>query len=153
MTSRALAASALLALAATAAAAHEEDAVTPATLKAYAAMAKLEANKAEAAGAVLLGVATGGSGEAAEDFRSDADQIAGYIAALKAMDLTEAQADAIAAFDAQWTEAAARGRDLMDSDDATLADAVAWWESLDGLDDLVDDQMEDILAAHGAGFD
>lgn len=125
------------------------------TLQIYAAMAKLEANKAEAAGAVILAAAAQGDeeilAEAREDYQSDLGQIQEYIAFLQEAPLSETQATAIASFVEQWEPVAAAGTELLNQDDDTIRnEAYAWWESLDGLDDLVDDQLEAILADAGA---
>lgn len=130
------------------------------TLKAYAAMAKLEANKAEAAGAVMLSAIPDLSderrAEAQEDYTSDLEQIAGYIEALKAMDLAEGPAAAVEEFARKWQAASEAGADLLTRVEDTPEyheEVFTWWESLDGLDDLVDDQLEAILEANGVAFE
>ena len=126
------------------------------TLRLYAALAKLEANKAEAAGAVLLAAMPNHSDEvyeeAVEDFVSDSAQIAEYVETILAMDITDDQRAAVAAFGEGWAEAAEAARPLLAGyeDSAEYrARVFDWWESLDGLDDSVDDLLEDILEAEG----
>ncbi len=153
----ALAAAGVLA-GATFAHAHE-DGVPSETLAAYAAMSKLEANKAEAAGAVMLAaipdLPASVREEAAEDYASDLAQMNGYIEALQGMELDAGQADAIAQFATLWGEASAEGAQLIEAATNTPefhARAFDWWESLDGLDDLIDDALEEILEVHGVEF-
>jgi hypothetical protein len=130
------------------------------TLRLYAALAKLEANKAEAAGALLLAAMPGHSdeiyAEAAEDWASDSAQIASYVSAIRELDLTDGQREAVERFATGWAEAAAAGDPLVAGyrDDAAYrAQVFDWWESLDDLDDLVDDVLEDILEAEGVAFE
>lgn len=130
------------------------------TLRLYAALAKLEANKAEAAGALLLAAMPGHSDEvyeeAREDWESDAAQIEDYLEAISDMDLSPAQRDAVDAFAAGWREAVEAGNPLVAGyeDSQDYRDRVfAWWESLDGLDDTVDDLLEAILEEHGVAFE
>lgn len=125
------------------------------TLKIYAAMAKLEANMAEAAGAVMLAAAARGDAEiieeAREDYASDLAQIDAYIALLQSTDLNKAQSAAVTALVEQWGPIAAEGTTILEHDDGVITEAAfAWWQSLDGLDDVVDDQLEAILEAADA---
>lgn len=127
---------------------------------AYAAMSKLEANKAEAAGAVMLaaipGLPDNVRSEAAEDYAGDLDQMAGYISTLRDMDLTEEQSDALDAFSKQWESASAEGTTLITEVEDTeeyRKQVFAWWESLDDLDDLIDDVLEGILETNGIALE
>jgi hypothetical protein len=130
------------------------------TLRLYAALAKLEANKAETAGALLLAAIPGHSdevyAEALEDWESDVAQIQGYIDALGEMEMTDAQRAGVDEFAAGWAVAVETGTPIIENYEDTpeyRARVFAWWESLDGLDDAVDDMMEDILKEHGVGFE
>lgn len=130
---------------------HDE---TGDALQIYAAMAKLEANMAEAAGAVMAGAMAGTDGdirtEALEDFNSDVSQIESYVTSLRAASLNDAQTQALDMFESEWTPIAKAGEELLKSDEADIQQAAfAWWESLDGLDDLIDDQLEAILKDQG----
>lgn len=138
----------------------ESHSLTADTLAAYAAMSKLEANKAEAAGAVMLAaipdLPDDVREEAAEDYASDLAQMDGYIEALNGMGLTEDQSAALNSFAEQWGAVSAEGTTLI----AQAADTpefharvFAWWESLDDLDDLIDDALEEILEANGISFE
>lgn len=135
-------------------------ALTKETLAAYAAMSKLEANKAEAAGAVMLAAIPNlpdeTRREAAEDYASDLRQMEAYITALRGMDLTDGQSAAVDSFASQWGGLSATGTTLI----AEAADSAAyhervfdWWESLDELDDLIDDALEGILEENGISFE
>lgn len=120
----------------------------------YAGMAKLEANMAEAAGAVMAGAMAGDNtdirAEALEDFNSDVSQIKGYVSALRDASLNDAQTQALDTFESEWTPIAEAGEKLLQSDAADIKEAAfEWWESLDGLDDLIDDQLEAILKDQG----
>jgi hypothetical protein len=150
----------LLVAAALALGAQAAQAATPDTLRLYAALAKLEANKAEAAGALLLAAMPDHSdavyAEAVEDFESDSDAIAEYVEAILEMDITDAQRSAVEAFGAGWAEAAEAARPILAGyeDSAAYREMVFdWWESLDGLDDAVDDMLEDILEENGIAFE
>jgi hypothetical protein len=130
------------------------------TLRLYAALAKLEANKAEAAGAVLLAAMPNHSDEAfeeaVEDFESDSAQIAAYVDAILDMDVTDEQRAAVEQFGAGWAEAAEAARPLLsgyEDSESYRSRVFDWWESLDGLDDAVDDMLEDILEAEGIAFE
>jgi hypothetical protein len=125
-------------------------------LAVYGAMAKLEANKAEAAGAVLKAAAFHDMPEvleeAAEDFESDHAQLMAYIALLQGMEISSAQRQAVDAFEAGWTEVAATGATLIaeaSGDAAFRTRVVEWWESLDDLDDVIDDALEELLEEKG----
>lgn len=129
------------------------------TLRLYAALAKLEANKAEAAGALLLAAMPDHSDkiyeEAVEDWESDAAQIAGYLELLDGMEMTEEQRESLRTFADGWAAAVEAGTPLLKGYEDTpeyRQRVFAWWESLDGLDDAVDDMMEDILEAHGVAL-
>lgn len=146
--------------AALSAAASAAPAADAQTLRLYAALAKLEANKAEAAGAVLLAAMPGHSDavydEALEDWESDVAQIEGYIEALADMEMTAEQRANVDAFAEGWRAAVEAGTPLIEDyeDSQDYRDRVfAWWESLDGLDDLVDDMMEEMLEAEGVAFE
>lgn len=130
------------------------------TLQIYGGMAKLEANKAEAAGAVMKAAAFHDDAEvleeAAEDFASDSDQLMGYVDALRALDLTGDQRAALDAFAEGWERASTEGAALIEAasmDPAYRARLSAWWEGLDDLDETIDEALEDILEAEGVGFD
>ena len=130
------------------------EASNSAPLHIYACMAKLEANMAEAAGAVMIGAMAGGNAEirteAREDFNSDAGQIENYVATLRATPLNGEQTQALESFVSQWEPIAEAGRNLLASEDDDIQQAAfEWWQSLDGLDDLIDDQLEAILEAQG----
>lgn len=132
-----------------------ESAIQPSdTLQIYAAMAKLEANKAEAAGAVMLAAAPDVSEEVAEeareDFASDAAQIEEYFAILDKLPLTDEQAAALGTFKDGWREAVTTASAILESGDRQAA--FDWWESLDGLDDVIDDQLEEILEDNGVAL-
>lgn len=148
------------ALALLAAPAAAQESVSAETLTLYAAMSKLEANKAEAAGALLLAAMPGHSDavyeEAREDWESDGEQLEGYIAAIREMDLADDQRAAIDAFAEGWAEAVETGTPLVENFEdsaAYRARVFDWWESLDELDDAIDDALEDLLARHGVAFD
>lgn len=130
------------------------------TLRLYAALAKLEANKAEAAGAMLLAAMPDHSDEiydeAVEDFESDAAQIAAYVEMVLDMDLTADQRAAVGRFGAGWAAAAEAARPLLagyQDSPAYRARVFAWWESLDGLDDEIDDLLDDTLEDAGVSLD
>ena len=130
------------------------------TLQIYGGMAKLEANKAEAAGAVMKAAAFHDDPavleEAAEDFASDRDQLAGYIEALGALNLSDSQRAALDAFAEGWNTAAEEGAALIEAasmESDYRARLATWWESLDDLDDTLDDALEEILEAEGVAFE
>lgn len=140
-----------LALLAAPAAAQDAEA-----LKLYAMLSKLEANKAEAAGALLLAAMPGHSDEvyeeAREDWEADAAQIGDYIAEIRKLDLTADQREAVDAFAEGWAEAEAAGTPLVEGyeDSAAYRQRVFdWWEDLDGLDETIDDTLEELLADYG----
>ena len=126
------------------------------TLAIYAAMSKLEANKAEAAGAVMLAAIPDlpeeVRAEAAEDYAGDLAQIDAYIEALRGMNLTDAQAGSVDAFATQWGTVSAEGTALIGAPEDTAEyhqRVFAWWERLDGLADLLDAALEVILDENG----
>jgi len=128
------------------------EAATP--MAVYAAMAKLEANVAEAGGAVMLAAASGGAdavrGEAMADFQSDAGQIDHYVTALEGMDLSRGERETLDTFKAQWRESAPLGRALIenaDGSDMVREQALEWWQSLDTLDATLDAQLKATLEA------
>lgn len=100
-------------------------------LQIYAGMAKLEANMAEAAGAVMISTMAGGDAEirteALEDFNSDAGQIENYVETLRAAPLNAEQSQALESFVSQWDPIARAGRDLLGSDDADIQQAAFEW--------------------------
>lgn len=129
------------------------------TLAAYAAMSKLEANKAEAAGAVMLAAIPDLPAEVREeaeaDFASDVAQIDSYIAVLREMELDPEHATSIERFATAWATASSAGADLIEAaeDTAEYRQSVfAWWEGLDELDDLIDNTLEELLEANGVAL-
>jgi membrane protein YqaA with SNARE-associated domain len=125
-------------------------------MKVYAAMAKLEANMAEAAGAVMMAAAGAGDermqGEAAADFQSDLGQIDAYVIALEGMELTDSQQKALDTFKSEWGDLVNVGRALIENADDSSAyrERVAeWWQSLDSVDDAIDAELEAILEEQG----
>jgi hypothetical protein len=117
-------------------------------------MAKLEANVAEAGGAVILAAASGGDdairGEAMADFQSDAGQIDHYVTALEGMDLSKGERETLDSFKTQWRGLSARGRALIenaDGSDMIREQALEWWQSLDSIDNTLDAQLKATLDA------
>lgn len=142
-----IAAAALVAtgiLSAGASVAHDSSA-----LAVYAGFAKLNENIAEAAGAVMFGThADAGEAlraEAIEDFRGDLAQLDGYIAKLRGMPLNPSQRSALESVAKDWAAAADAAEKLIDGKTATPDAVSAWWESLDDIDDTVDDVLDAIL--------
>ncbi len=126
------------------------------TLSAVAAMSKLEANVAEAAAALFLATTPGlpeeARGDAIEEFAEDSEQITFYVAQLQAMELTEPQAQAVAAFAEGWTSAEAQGQELLAApvgNEGYQEQLVAWWSNVEELDEAVDAQLEAILSDAG----
>lgn len=126
-------------------------------LKTYAAMAKLEANVAEASGAVMLAAASAGNetvrAEAMKDFQSDAGQIDKYVTALEDMDLSGDRKEALDTFKSEWRGLSNTGRALIENaDDSSIyrEKAFEWWQNLDAVDDTLDEQLEAILDEQNA---
>lgn len=131
-------------------------------LQIYGILSKLEANKAEAAGALLKhAFAAEGSperAEAAEDFTTDAAAIEAYLELLEGQALPEDTAEELDEFKAAWAKAMAGAAELQKvSVEANgIAQARArsyeWWESLDEADDAIDEALDGFLEAKAAAL-
>lgn len=129
---------------------------TASKLEIYAAFAKVNENIAEAVGAVLLATNPTATAEirseAVSDWRGDLTQLDGYFSALEGMPLTGEQRAALATVRTEWARAADQAEEVLANPSAHDAEALsAWWESLDEIDDAVDDVLEAMLEEEGVG--
>ncbi len=119
-------------------------------LAVYAAMSKLEANAAEAAGGLVMVVLNGGQGDYAEAYAEDVTTFYDYLRTIEALD--PSKAETVDQLRDVWGPIEDDGEDIIaevqgGATAADLTDRVnSFWESLDGLDDTLDDALESLLA-------
>lgn len=146
-------AAAMLAIAVGAGAADEDDEgeimdVPNNVLGKYAAFSKLEANLAEVAAGTLLGFVMQDGMEGAMDADDPADDIAAaeaYVARLGEMNLSDAERDALEAFEARWTDLMA-ARETLIADGPTGETLSAYWTEVNAIDEIMDDALKATLA-------
>lgn len=116
----------------------------------YAAFAKLESNLAEITAGTLLGkMMTGADAAAAMDLDDPADDITaaeGYVGVLEGMDLTDAERSALDSFKAGWGELMALRTAIAEAEELEPEALAAYWEKANGLDEMVDDILQSIIA-------
>lgn len=121
-------------------------------LAVYAAMSKLEANAAEAAGGLAMAVLNGGAGDYAEAYAEDVTTFYGYLRTIEALD--PSQADIVGQLRDVWGPIEDDGEDIIaevqaGATAADLTDRVnTFWDSLDQLDDTLDDALESVLESN-----
>lgn len=129
-------------------------------LQIYAAFAKLEANIAEAGGALALRALRtdeASRAELAEDYQDDIETIEDYVELLESFELTDEQRSALEAFRAAWEPVAAEGARLIaeEGDDLEVSrqEVSAWWDTTRDIDDTIDDALDGLLEVYGASIE
>lgn len=122
----------------------------------YAAFAKLESNLAEiTAGTLMRRLLREDGAEAVAEVDDPDEDIAAaeaYVDQLEAMDLTEAEREALDAFKAGWSELMEMREALADADEVSRDRLLAYWEKSNELDEATDGVLEAIVAGEGAGM-
>ncbi len=126
-----------------------------AALQVYAAFAKLEANVVEAGGALAIVALYGddlpGREEFVDEYTTDVETVNRYVGFLEGQELGERGTQILQAFTEQWATMSETGDAIVAAEAGTGQEQILeWWEGSEAIDDLVDEEMEALLADNNA---